>query len=180
MQEIRGFLNAFEKLNASSTEFASVNWGEIDADRPVKGQVEKWLSSSNRVAEVISLDDVTNEAAKKLKAALIPWMFHFAGVNREKDGSINYSGNVLTKERRGRLALDSKDYFGVPAKLLVEMLLNKTEPDELLRITWKLSYRREGGQEPAPMEPYMGDHWCAFVFKNSTKMYFLALTSMLN
>jgi hypothetical protein len=60
------------------------------------------------------------------------------------------------------------------------MILAEAKPEEVSRIEWSLTYRSQSAEDKSTLAPYMGSNWCAFVFKNSDKVYFLGLASILN
>lgn len=182
METIRGFLKAYEHLNSSSSEYGYANWGELKANGNLNEQIEKCLSSSNRQAKVKTISVLANPE-KELRDDFVPWMFAFLGIYRSEDGSIDYSSSTFSSASKEKLLQDQ-------AQTLVTMIMDKAKPEEVSRIEWSLTYRwslayrrsqpAEDKSTRSTITPYMGNDWCAFVFKNSDKVYFLGLTSILN
>jgi len=153
MEQIRGFLKAYERLNSSSSEYGFANWGELNPNDNLNEQIEKCLSSSNRQAEVKTISALSSPE-KELQDDFIPWMFAFLGVYRSEDGTVNYSSSAFSNPSK-------EEFLRNQARTLVTMILDEANPEEVSRI-------------------YMGNNWCAFVFKNSERVFFLGLTSILN
>ena len=171
MEQIRGFLKAYEYLN-SSFENGYANWGELDPNGNLNEQIEKCLSSSSRQAKVKTISALS-KPEKELRDDFIPWMFGFLGICQAKDGSIDYSSTTFSSTSKEKFLQDQ-------AQTLVAMILEEAKPEEVSRIEWSLTYRSQSPEDTSTIAPYMGSDWRAFVFKNRDKVYFLGLTSILN